>query len=75
MFIQTMLFWFNLFSFCFVFCFLCYVFIAQPEHPKTQCEHHRDSVQTGGPVGYPTVGAYVPQCDDNGLYRPLQVGV
>uniref|UniRef100_A0A665TTP7 Nidogen 2a (osteonidogen) n=1 Tax=Echeneis naucrates TaxID=173247 RepID=A0A665TTP7_ECHNA len=39
---------------------------------KTQCEHHRDSVQTTSPEGYPIIGAYVPQCDDNGQYRPLQ---
>ncbi|XP_070711595.1 nidogen-2 [Pempheris klunzingeri] len=44
----------------------------KPERPKTQCEHHRDSVQTTGPEGYPVVGAYVPQCDANGQYTPLQ---
>nr|XP_046238840.1 LOW QUALITY PROTEIN: nidogen-2 [Scatophagus argus] len=44
----------------------------EPERPKTQCEHHRDSVQTTSPEGYPIVGAYVPQCDVNGQYRPLQ---
>uniref|UniRef100_H3CYB4 Nidogen 2 n=1 Tax=Tetraodon nigroviridis TaxID=99883 RepID=H3CYB4_TETNG len=52
--------------------FLCSQLAAQPERTKTQCEHHRDSVQSTGPEGYPVVGAYVPQCDDNGLYRPLQ---
>uniref|UniRef100_A0A3P8W1V3 Thyroglobulin type-1 domain-containing protein n=1 Tax=Cynoglossus semilaevis TaxID=244447 RepID=A0A3P8W1V3_CYNSE len=31
---------------------------------KTQCEQHRDR--------YPLLGAYVPQCDDQGLYIPLQ---
>lgn len=65
MFIQTMFFWFNLF----------FAFTAQPERIKTLCERHRDSVQTSSPEGYPILGAYVPQCDDNGLYRPLQVGV
>ncbi|XP_059183657.1 nidogen-2 [Centropristis striata] len=44
----------------------------EPERPKTHCEHHRDSVQTTSPEGYPIVGAYVPQCDDNGEFRPLQ---
>ncbi|XP_029695967.1 nidogen-2 isoform X15 [Takifugu rubripes] len=44
----------------------------EPERPKTRCQHHRDSVQTTSPEGYPILGVYVPQCDDNGLYRPLQ---
>ncbi|KAK5847688.1 hypothetical protein PBY51_016796 [Eleginops maclovinus] len=44
----------------------------EPERPKTHCEHHRDSVQTSSPEGYPVVGAYVPQCDDNGQYTPSQ---
>ncbi|XP_055019138.1 nidogen-2 [Boleophthalmus pectinirostris] len=43
-----------------------------PEHPKTQCEHHRDSIQTTSPEGYPITGAYVPQCDANGAYLPQQ---
>ncbi|XP_028427411.1 nidogen-2 isoform X6 [Perca flavescens] len=42
------------------------------ERPKTHCEHHRDGVQTTSPEGYPIVGAYVPQCDANGQYTPLQ---
>ncbi|XP_055083265.1 nidogen-2 isoform X2 [Periophthalmus magnuspinnatus] len=44
----------------------------QPQRPKTHCEHHRDSVQTTSPEGYPILGAYVPQCDANGQYNPLQ---
>ncbi|KAM9334126.1 nidogen-2 [Symphorus nematophorus] len=44
----------------------------EPERPKTQCEHHRDSVRTTSPEGYPIVGAYVPQCDANGQYTPQQ---
>lgn len=49
------------------------LFAEEPERVKTQCEHHRDSVQTTSPEGYPIVGAYVPQCDANGQYRSLQV--
>ncbi|XP_034072971.1 nidogen-2 isoform X3 [Gymnodraco acuticeps] len=45
---------------------------VEPERPKTHCQHHRDSVQTTSPEGYPVVGAYVPQCDDNGQYISLQ---
>ncbi|XP_062863770.1 nidogen-2 [Trichomycterus rosablanca] len=41
------------------------------ERPKSRCEHHRDSIQGGGD-GAPVVGAFVPQCDDEGQYRPLQ---
>uniref|UniRef100_A0A4W6E0I9 Nidogen 2 n=1 Tax=Lates calcarifer TaxID=8187 RepID=A0A4W6E0I9_LATCA len=44
----------------------------EPERPKTYCEQHRDSVQTTSPEGYPIPGVFVPQCDDNGQYRPLQ---
>uniref|UniRef100_A0A8D0AXP9 Nidogen 2 n=1 Tax=Sander lucioperca TaxID=283035 RepID=A0A8D0AXP9_SANLU len=44
----------------------------EPVRPKTHCEHHRDSVQTTSPGGYPIVGAHVPQCDANGQYTPLQ---
>uniref|UniRef100_A0A3Q3JDN9 Nidogen 2a (osteonidogen) n=1 Tax=Monopterus albus TaxID=43700 RepID=A0A3Q3JDN9_MONAL len=44
----------------------------RPERARTHCEHHRDSVQTTSPEGYPIVGAYVPTCDDNGQYTPLQ---
>ncbi|XP_053488796.1 nidogen-2 [Ictalurus furcatus] len=38
-----------------------------PDRPKTQCEHHRDSVRDGA-----VVGAFIPQCDEEGHYRPLQ---
>uniref|UniRef100_A0A3P8TJB9 Nidogen 2 n=1 Tax=Amphiprion percula TaxID=161767 RepID=A0A3P8TJB9_AMPPE len=44
----------------------------EPQRPKTHCEHHRDRVQTTSPEGYPVVGAYVPQCDAEGQYIPLQ---
>ncbi|XP_018583170.1 nidogen-2 isoform X2 [Scleropages formosus] len=44
---------------------------VQPERPKTRCEQHRDSLQAGY-GGRPLVGAFVPQCDEEGQYRPLQ---
>ncbi|XP_026014393.1 nidogen-2 [Astatotilapia calliptera] len=44
----------------------------QPEHVKTHCEHHRDSVKTTSADGYPIVGAYVPQCDAEGQYLSQQ---
>ncbi|KAJ8411886.1 hypothetical protein AAFF_G00155240 [Aldrovandia affinis] len=44
---------------------------VQPPRPKTHCEQHRDSLQ-GGQSRYPLVGAFVPQCDEEGQYRPLQ---
>uniref|UniRef100_UPI003AAE708B uncharacterized protein n=1 Tax=Centroberyx gerrardi TaxID=166262 RepID=UPI003AAE708B len=44
----------------------------EPESPKTHCEQHRDNIQTTSPEGYPIIGAFVPQCDANGQYRPLQ---
>ncbi|XP_067349367.1 nidogen-2 isoform X3 [Channa argus] len=44
----------------------------KPLRPKTHCEHHRDRVQTTSPEGYPLIGAYVPQCDDDGQYTPQQ---
>ncbi|KAM9835807.1 nidogen-2 [Aulostomus maculatus] len=44
----------------------------EPERPKTHCEHHRDRVQTSSSEGFPVVGAFIPQCDANGQYLPLQ---
>ncbi|XP_076151725.1 nidogen-2 [Alosa pseudoharengus] len=43
----------------------------EPERPKTQCEHHRDNVQTSQD-GFPIVGVFIPECDEAGQYRPLQ---
>uniref|UniRef100_A0A3B3QPV1 Thyroglobulin type-1 domain-containing protein n=1 Tax=Paramormyrops kingsleyae TaxID=1676925 RepID=A0A3B3QPV1_9TELE len=42
--------------------------------PKTRCEHHRDSLLgLLGPRGpRPTLGQFVPECDDAGNYRQIQ---
>uniref|UniRef100_A0A8C2E4W7 Nidogen 2a (osteonidogen) n=1 Tax=Cyprinus carpio TaxID=7962 RepID=A0A8C2E4W7_CYPCA len=48
--------------------FLCH---PQNGRPKTQCEQHRDSLQSGN-GGVPLVGALIPQCDEEGQYRPQQ---
>ena len=53
----------------------CKCFPDEPERPKTHCEHHRERAQATSSDGYPLVGAYVPQCDDNGQYLPLQVSM
>uniref|UniRef100_A0A7N8X1R9 Nidogen 1a n=1 Tax=Mastacembelus armatus TaxID=205130 RepID=A0A7N8X1R9_9TELE len=46
------------------------------EQAKTQCEIHRDSllgVTEYGPRGpRPPVGQYIPTCDENGAYEPIQ---
>ncbi|XP_030644080.1 nidogen-2 [Chanos chanos] len=47
------------------------LFTVVPPRPKTQCEQHRDSLQ-GGSGGQPLIGAFIPQCDEEGQYRPLQ---
>uniref|UniRef100_A0A8C7RUI0 Nidogen 2 n=1 Tax=Oncorhynchus mykiss TaxID=8022 RepID=A0A8C7RUI0_ONCMY len=44
----------------------------RPERPKTHCEQHKDSVQTTSPEGYPILGVFVPECDEQGQYRALQ---
>ena len=42
--------------------------------PRSQCEQHRDSLQSGVDLsGQPSVGAFIPQCDSDGRYRQLQV--
>ncbi|KAK1158759.1 nidogen-2-like [Acipenser oxyrinchus oxyrinchus] len=51
--------------------------LASPEPtqpPRTACEQHRHSLQGElSPQGpRPAVGAYVPQCDEEGNYQPLQ---
>ncbi|XP_026165537.1 nidogen-1 [Mastacembelus armatus] len=51
-------------------------FYCSPEQAKTQCEIHRDSllgVTEYGPRGpRPPVGQYIPTCDENGAYEPIQ---
>uniref|UniRef100_A0A3Q2CM06 Thyroglobulin type-1 domain-containing protein n=1 Tax=Cyprinodon variegatus TaxID=28743 RepID=A0A3Q2CM06_CYPVA len=49
--------------------------LSQPhdlDRPKSLCEHHRDSVQTTDSDGRPLLGAFVPQCDENGQYLQQQ---
>uniref|UniRef100_A0A8C1BYY7 Nidogen 2 n=1 Tax=Cyprinus carpio carpio TaxID=630221 RepID=A0A8C1BYY7_CYPCA len=46
-------------------------FICIEGRPKTQCEQHRDSLQSGN-GGVPLIGAFIPQCDEEGQYRPQQ---
>ncbi|KAG7466181.1 hypothetical protein MATL_G00162000 [Megalops atlanticus] len=54
--------------------FQCVPQAVHPERPRTQCEQHRDSLQGGhGPRGpRPALGTFIPQCDEEGQYRPLQ---
>uniref|UniRef100_A0AAX7THR8 Nidogen 1a n=1 Tax=Astatotilapia calliptera TaxID=8154 RepID=A0AAX7THR8_ASTCA len=42
--------------------------------PKTRCEVHRENVLgVSGPRGpQPPIGAYIPTCDNNGQYEPMQ---
>uniref|UniRef100_A0A7N8YJ83 Nidogen 1b n=1 Tax=Mastacembelus armatus TaxID=205130 RepID=A0A7N8YJ83_9TELE len=44
------------------------------EREKTQCERHRESAQASTPFlrPRPSVGHYVPQCDQHGAYEPTQ---
>ncbi|XP_031707889.1 nidogen-2 isoform X2 [Anarrhichthys ocellatus] len=53
--------------------FYCSQQEGQTVRPRSQCEQHRDSLQSGGEQGgRPSLGAFVPQCDSVGHYRPLQ---
>ncbi|XP_034083289.1 nidogen-1 [Gymnodraco acuticeps] len=51
-------------------------FYCSQEKTKTQCETHRDSLLGStefGPRGpRPSVEQYIPSCDDNGSYEPMQ---
>ncbi|XP_034040107.1 nidogen-1 [Thalassophryne amazonica] len=51
-------------------------FYCSSERTKTQCERHRDSLLEAtefGPRGpRPPVGHFVPTCDENGAYEPMQ---
>ncbi|XP_043553580.1 uncharacterized protein nid2a isoform X5 [Chiloscyllium plagiosum] len=44
------------------------------ERPKTSCEHYRERLQAELNLrgSQPLVGAYIPQCDEEGNFRPLQ---
>lgn len=56
-------------------CIFNHLTTGQTVRPKSQCEQHRDSLQSGlEQGGQPSVGAFIPQCDTDGSYRPLQVG-
>ncbi|XP_067895206.1 uncharacterized protein nid2a isoform X2 [Heterodontus francisci] len=43
-------------------------------HPKTACEQHRERLQTEVSLrgSHPLVGIHIPQCDEEGNFRPLQ---
>ncbi|XP_074532459.1 nidogen-1 [Halichoeres trimaculatus] len=49
-------------------------FYCSSERTKTRCENHRDSLLgASAPRGpRPPVGQYIPTCDENGLYEPMQ---
>uniref|UniRef100_A0A8C6TE61 Nidogen 1a n=1 Tax=Neogobius melanostomus TaxID=47308 RepID=A0A8C6TE61_9GOBI len=55
----------------FCFCFVIYIPIF-PERQKTPCEQHRDSLHFGPRGPRPPVGQYIPTCDQNGAYTPMQ---
>ncbi|XP_062904848.1 nidogen-2 isoform X5 [Mobula hypostoma] len=43
------------------------------EHPKTACEQQREHLETMSQRGsLPLVGLHIPQCDDEGNFRPMQ---
>ncbi|XP_069773131.1 nidogen-2 isoform X2 [Narcine bancroftii] len=42
------------------------------EHPKTACEQHRERVEAEVSLRGPLVGLHVPQCDEEGNFRPMQ---
>ncbi|KAJ8004525.1 hypothetical protein DPEC_G00137180, partial [Dallia pectoralis] len=45
-----------------------------PGHPEQSrnCMEHKESIKTTGPGGEPVLGAFVPDCDHLGQYKPLQ---
>eukprot|EP00064_Thunnus_orientalis_P009444 superscaffoldBa00001200_g9468 len=58
--------------------FYCFQQEEQTSRPKSQCEQHRDSLQSGVEHGgRPSLGAFIPQCDSDGraMAPPDIVGV
>ncbi|KAJ0005018.1 hypothetical protein NQD34_011232 [Periophthalmus magnuspinnatus] len=47
-------------------------FQCTPERQRTPCELHRDSIYQGPRGPRPPVGQYIPTCDQNGAYSPMQ---
>ncbi|XP_038634628.1 uncharacterized protein nid2a isoform X4 [Scyliorhinus canicula] len=48
---------------------------GQPEHierPKTACEQYRERLQAESYGSQPLVGVHIPECDEEGRFRPLQ---
>ncbi|XP_059814006.1 nidogen-2 isoform X2 [Hypanus sabinus] len=42
------------------------------EHPKSACEQQRDRIQVEMSLRGPLIGLHVPQCDEEGNFRPMQ---
>ncbi|XP_072125175.1 nidogen-2 isoform X11 [Mobula birostris] len=42
------------------------------ERPKSVCEQHRERVESEMRGSQPLVGVHIPQCDDEGNFRPMQ---
>ncbi|XP_072895083.1 nidogen-2 [Hemitrygon akajei] len=42
------------------------------ERPKSVCQQHRERVESGMRGSQPLVGVHIPQCDDEGNFRPMQ---
>lgn len=53
--------------------YFLFLFSDEPPPFTTRCQLHREHVLSSEREGRPSVGAYVPQCDENGEYVPQQV--